>query len=397
MTSQLKARHSFGRDRAVEVLARVRRTILPTVAASGLLVVAACQDAPRPTDPAVRSDVARQEPRTFEVAQLQEWHERSLGLFEIAGVVFTDVDEENNRLIVAVDDLGLARAVERQLDRLGIPSGAVTIQETAPIVLLATLQEFVRPLEGGLQIEFSKGICSLGFNAVRQVDLERGFEEEVQGFVVPSHCTDEYGGIEGPGTEHHQPTVAQGNLIGQEIADPEFFQCAINVRECRESDSAFDRLDSQLAPEVDAALGHIARPTGVNDGSLAIDGSFRITAELARNAALGQILGKVGRTTGLTEGEVTHSCVHVRLIGQGIGGPKVFLCQDFLAALAEPGDSGSPVFAVTGNLGSEPTDVTLHGILWAATADGTSLVYSPIHNVEEELGELDTCAEEFNC
>lgn len=382
MTSRPNAQASFGHDCTAVIVARARRTILPAAAAAALLATAACHDATSPTDPAAAT-------QAVDAVQLQEWHERSLGLFELGGVVFTDVDEENDRLIVGVRDLRLAGRVERLAERLGIPSGAVTVQETAPIVLLAALSDHkltdrVRPLEGGLQIELSKGICSLGFNAVRE-------EDEEEGFVVPSHCTNTYGGLDG--AEHYQPTVDPNNFIGHEIDDPEFFQCAINAKDCRHSDSAFD----ELAGGVDAVLGHIARPTGADDGSLEIDGSFRITAELPRNAELGQTLDKVGRTTGWTRGEVTHSCVHVRVVGKGSGGAKYFLCQDIVAASAEPGDSGSPVFAITGEPDpvSNTIDVTLHGILWGATVDQTTLVYSPIHNVERELGNLNVCDPEF--
>lgn len=369
-----------------------RRTL--TAAAAILLVTAACDDARPPTDPVARPDAVRP-PQGFEAAQLQEWHDRSLGLFELGGVVFTDLDEENDRLIIAVTDLGLAGQVGRMAERLGIPSGAVTVRETAPIVLLSSLSDHkltdrVRPLVGGLQIELSKGICSLGFNAIREGDA-------VQGFVIPSHCTDTYGGLDG--AEHYQPTVdrQKENLIGQEIDDPEFFQCAINAKNCRHSDSAFDQLDGDVDPEVDTKLGHIARPSGVDDGSLEIDGSFRITAELEGNAGLGQTLEKVGRTTGWTRGEVTHSCVHVRVVGKGSGGAKYFLCQDIVAAGADAGDSGSPVFAITGDPDPESntTDVTLHGILWGATVDGTTIVYSPIDNVEKELGNLNVCDPDF--
>jgi hypothetical protein len=45
------------------------------------------------------------------------------------------------------------------------------------------------------------------------------------------------------------------------------------------------------------------------------------------------------------------------------------------------GDSGSPVFSGTSN-------VTLLGILWGGS--GNQFVYSPIANIEQELGALTT-------
>jgi len=312
------------------------------------------------------------------VPDLHELHE-SLALFEISGVVFTDVNEESGRLIVGVEDRGLAVQVENKLVALRIPREAVTIQETAPIVLAETLRDTVRPLQGGLQISFLKKnttyLCTLGFNAIRT---------GVQGFVVASHCTTEYGGVDN--TNHYQPTVATDNLIGTEIADPSFFRCALNVRKCRYSDSAFDQLAST------ADLGFIERTDGVNTGSLNIVGSFRITAEASGNAPVGQVLNKVGRTTGWTQGQVTNSCANVRVAGTD---NKIFLCQDLVEASVGGGDSGSPVFQITDS--PNPNDVKLYGILWGATMDGTLFVYSPISNVQSDLGPLNTCASGFTC
>jgi hypothetical protein len=48
-----------------------------------------------------------------------------------------------------------------------------------------------------------------------------------------------------------------------------------------------------------------------------------------------------------------------------------------------PGDSGSPIFIVNGD-GS----ATLAGILWGGTPEGTLLAFSPLTNVQRELGDL---------
>jgi hypothetical protein len=49
------------------------------------------------------------------------------------------------------------------------------------------------------------------------------------------------------------------------------------------------------------------------------------------------------------------------------------------------GDSGSDVFGLTGG-----NTVRLLGILWGGNGAGTQFVYSPIGNVEQELGPLTT-------
>lgn len=366
------------------------RAFVPPLAAACVVAAVACQETATPTDPAPSSDKALGAPQAPEPGQLQHWHDRALELFDMAGVVFTDIDERHGRLVVAVEDLALAGAVERRLVRLGVPLRAVMIRQTAPIVLAATLQQHVRPLQGGLQIAFSEGICSLGFHAIL---------DDVQGFLVASHCTEEYGELDD--TEHHQPSEEGDlNLIGQETVDPPFSRSrcpgVINVNECRHSDAAFDQLAGNVDDDVDVDFGHISRTENVNSGSLQIDGTFRITNRARGNATLGETLGKVGRTTGWTEGQVTNTCINVRVVGRNVKGSKALLCQDMVEAGVGAGDSGSPVFRVTND--PEDEDVTLHGILWGATTDGTSFVYSPVDNVHKDFEEtLSVCAEGFGC
>lgn len=301
--------------------------------------------------------------------------DRALPVLEIEGVIFTDATDDGF-LEVGVVNKGLARAVEQKLKELSIPLSSVRIVETKPIVELATLRDKVRPLEGGLQIAFpinrALGICTLGFNAIRDSDGK-------EGFVTNSHCTKKEFALDG--TVHHQPLP--NNPIGKEIADPSAFDCGVKGFKCRYSDAAFD----ERAAGVTATLGSIARPSGVNDGSLDIVGSFSIVGELVGNAALGTTLRKVGRTTGQTEGGVTRSCVDTSARGSKV----IRLCQDFVEAdvqIVAGGDSGSPVFKIVAG-----TDVTLYGILWGGSSDGTIFVYSPLSNIEGIIGGVQTGTE----
>jgi hypothetical protein len=124
-------------------------------------------------------------------------------------------------------------------------------------------------------------------------------------------------------------------------------------------------------------LGRIAKTTGPNNGSVTISGSLSITAEGA--ASVGQTVGKVGRTSGWTTGKVTNACVNVGVTGTDI----VQLCQNIVKSRVRGGDSGAPVFKGSSN-------VTLVGVLWGGNDPGTEFVYSPITNVERELGALTT-------
>jgi len=307
-----------------------------------------------------------QSPQALEVL-----HQRLLPLFELAGVVFTDADETSGRLVVGVLDRNVEGLLRARLRVLGVSSQFVDVVETEAILPVATLRDKVRPVVGGLQIRFSQFLCSLGFNATRN---------GVDGYVTASHCSDQQGAVDG--TLYYQPlNQVADEFIGTEVADPRFFRNSDGCprgRKCRYSDSNFSDGDDAVL----FTLGGIARTTGPNNGSLEIAGEFTISSE--GPATSGETANKVGRTTGWTQGTVTRKCVDTGVSGSNI----VLLCQDFVenaVQIVAGGDSGSPVFRIN------PHDrVTLLGNLWGGNSSGTLFVYSPVANIEKELGQLTT-------
>jgi len=305
----------------------------------------------------------------FAYKSLDRWHRAvTIDAFEVPGVVYTDLDEASNRVVVAVER-GAGKVSIRDLAaRLGVPAAAVVIRETDPILPMATLRELVRPVVAGLQINFGQFVCSIGFNATSGGQAS---------FVTASHCTDRQGGVEG--TEYFQPLASTaGSFIGTEVADPSYFRNRDGCprgRKCRFSDAA----RAAYATGVTNVLGGIARTTGPNNGSLTIDGSFTVVGEA--EAIVGQIANKVGRTTGWTQGVVTATCVNTGVSGSNI----VQLCQTFVSAGVGGGDSGSDVFRIESG-----TNVSLLGVLWGGNGAGTQFVYSPMSGVERDLGPLTT-------
>ena len=95
---------------------------------------------------------------------------------------------------------------------------------------------------------------------------------------------------------------------------------------------------------------------------------------------VGDVANKIGRTTGWTQGTVSATCVNTGVSGTNI----VQLCQTFVDAGVGAGDSGSDVFGLSGG------QATLLGGLWGGNSAGTLFVYSPISNIERELGPLTT-------
>ncbi|MGH7584843.1 MAG: hypothetical protein ACREMH_01200 [Gemmatimonadales bacterium] len=318
-------------------------------------------------------------PGAFGWAELEEW--RNLATPEVlaeAGAVFIDADEASNRVRVGVERGGQGR-IQAALQRAGIPAAAVIVDETEPVRFAvgdpkpkakpgggASLQGLVRPIVGGVQINFPGFLCTLGFN----VGGGSG------SFITNSHCTNVQGGDEN--TQYWQPLQSTDpTVIAVEAADPGYSSSLAGCpagRVCRRSDASRAAYNSGIQ----FTLGRIAKTQRPRRSDLTITGNFTITGE--GSVAAGQTVNKVGRTTGWSQGQVTQTCVNTNVSGTNI----TQLCQNFVSATVGSGDSGSPVFSIGGG-----DNVTLVGILWGGS--GSRLfVYSPLTNVEQELGALTT-------
>jgi hypothetical protein len=306
----------------------------------------------------------------YDFLALHGWQQQiTPEVLNIPGVAYTDNNESKNRIEIGITDTpGTAEEVRKTLAILGIPSDAVVLSETKEMDQY--LRSRRRPLRGGLQINFGGFLCTLGFVAVRN---------GVNGYVTNSHCTTTQGGVQG--TVEHQPTASgTTNRVGIEIADPTYFTgsgCPAG-RRCRRSDSSFIQVPHPSGPSVTTARGTIARPAvnSINWNGVDI---FNITSE--GSAVVGQAVTKVGRTTGRTAGTVSQTCVNTNVSGTTI----TQLCQTFANYGNAGGDSGSPVFRIT----TLPS-VVLVGINWGG--NGTISVFSPITQIQQELGALNTCA-----
>ena len=306
----------------------------------------------------------------YDWTSLERWQgQASTEALALRGAVFVDADEASNRVRIGIERGTSPAQVSAVIARLGIPASAVVVEETEPIVQVATLQDQIRPVPGGVQINFPGFLCSLGFNATRNGQ---------RSFITASHCTNTQGGTEA--TPYWQPTqTIAPTQIATEVDDPTYFRRRSGCpkgRRCRFSDASRAAYASGTA----SALGSIARTTGPNNNSLTISGNFSITAE--GNPVVGQTANKVGRTTGWTRGAITATCVNVNVSGTNI----TQLCQTVVSAGVGAGDSGSPVFLQPNTTSN---NVTLLGILWGGSGSST-FIFSPISNIESELGALAT-------
>jgi hypothetical protein len=343
----------------------------------------------RRPDLATKQVVVR--PARYSFRQLKSWYDAIYpNVVSVPGAVSGDVDERANVLTFGVTDVAAATAPMAALaHRLGVPSDAVTL--AAQQVRKTSLDDPVRPLAGGAGI-FSFGDCTLGFMARWN---------GVAGFMTNSHCTANQFGSDGTPLWQGLKIVPSPVLapVGTEAFDPSPTTCGTL---CRNSDAAF----IGLLPTETYAPGFILKADAGVPNWNGVD-KYRITAEQTA-PMVGDVMTKVGRTTGLTSGAVTSTCVdatpNIALVDGAIGAtggashndsPVTLRCQTFADYRDAPGDSGSPIFLVTSG-----TDVTLAGINWggrSAAGGGLTGVFSPIAGLEADFGALDTCAPGFTC
>ncbi len=348
-----------------------QRWIRPGVAVA-VLFLAACADRAAPVAPADEASQA-QERVVHSRPQVAAWFERlSPEVMSLPHTVYAAHDENTNQLVVAVEQRGAIRGVENALRARGVPASAYRIQVSQPIRFMSTtLRTAHRPTVGGIQIHWSNFVCTLGFN----VDHANG-----RSFITNSHCTNQQGTT--GNTAYYQPVSnVEPTAIAFEAHDPPYTRgggCSPG-RVCRFSDAARALYQSGTT----SSRGAIAKTTGENNGSLTTSGGFSITAQNNTSTSFSGTIHKVGRTTGWTSGNVTSTCATVNVSGSNIQLRCQTLVQRSESVIVGGGDSGSPVFTR-----SSGDNVTLVGILWGGSSSGDLFVFSPLKNIQDELGGL---------
>lgn len=315
--------------------------------------------------------------------QLYNWHRaHRMETLALPGVVSVSIQEMTNRVKVRIESEAARGEVEQSLADQGVPLEAAEIVVSPRFSFYQdSVRDTSRPLIGGQQISRTTGSrCTLGWLAVTN---------GVAGFVTNSHCQGTQGTF--VGTVWHQAAAASddsgANEVGRESIDPDWVpggDCPSNKR-CRMSDSAFvarTTVDGFAPPT--ARWDAIALPGNYHNGGMTIDTWVRIRKKQP-HAICGQSIQKIGWRTGSTTGTVTDTCCDATG-----GGGFVVLCQNILEINGAKGDSGAPVFtwsSATLPQGAKPT-ATLYGILWGG--EGNQAAYSPINQVEAELGFLRT-------
>lgn len=345
-----------------------------TAAVASLALVAACQDAPDPTGPSPRGAMAPQAQDRIEAI----FQRTSPEVMALPGTVFADNDERVGKLVIGVENMNAVRGVETALARLGVAKSDYEIELTQPVHFAATLQN-ARFSSGvaGMQVHFSQYVCSVGAS----VDHAGG-----SGFIINSHCTATQGGTEG--TLYYQPSkTAFPTAIAIEADDPAYFKGGVCPRgkRCRYSDASRSVYQNGYT----GARGTIAKTTATspNTGNLTVDASATWTYTAQDNDGsenvVGNVVNKVGRTTGWTQGQITRTCTNT-----AVSGSTVYqLCQTFVSdpaggTVVSGGDSGSGVWTGSG------TSAKLVGLLWGGSSDNKTFIFSPLKQIQQELGSV---------
>jgi hypothetical protein len=100
-------------------------------------------------------------PARFGFLELKQWRDSvARHVLRLPKVVLVGIDEAKNRLVIGVEDSeawDLIGRVEQQLAELDIPFEAVDLEEVGPIEPATSLNDWHRPVVGGLRISWLRG------------------------------------------------------------------------------------------------------------------------------------------------------------------------------------------------------------------------------------------------
>ena len=331
-------------------------------------------------------------PAQYNYDELTDWFDLLRGptdLGQFSNVVYVDLDEGRNRIVVGVLRGSSANKIYQEVDRSQVPREAVVTEETEPAREIATLRSMQKNMVGGVQIYTESGstkplVCSAGFNAIRN---------GVRGMVIASHCTGNSTAAGGVESRRVLETCEPGEgciPVRVEVFDPKYKSCTSPSGSkvwCRKSDTAFIKYDSRLPSSFAIAhTGLTRRAVGGSWGSITmptLGSRFKVGyMGLRSRIERGMILDKVGRTTGWTAGKVVAVCLDgysTTVIGNY---RRYYPCSNAFNGGASGGDSGAPVFKYL-----DGPEVSLFGI--AFTSTGSSVTwFNDMSAIQSEMGAL---------
>lgn len=328
----------------------------------------------------------RYEQVTYGFNRLAGWKEDIAS--RISGTVtLLDIDQTTNTLSIGVENQTEINGVLSLAATLSIPLDAISVviasrpqpdigDRSSPQHQHMLGSWFPQTL-GGIRVRFpdAAGGCSLGLGV--------GIGSSNR-YITTAHCSD-IGTLE-TSLAMHQPSTNASDRIGYEVEDPRstcLWESPWNDDNtlCRWADVAVFSDDPQGSSRF--KQGWIAT-TESNTGSASrrhnhTDGDSVYTIDGEGGEVVGERVIKVGASVGRRHGRVRRDCVDIL----GWVENYTIRCQNLADYEASGGDSGAPVFY---------SDGQFYGIhIGRHQIDGEELaVYSPIANIEEEVGAVDT-------
>jgi hypothetical protein len=325
--------------------------------------------------------------------ELREAFRKMRDVLTLPSVVFLDLDEACGCIMVGILEAAAVSQVASFAAQQGVPQALVRTSITPKPMLMHSLRDSYRPTMAGVQIQNRDKLqCTIGLPTY-------SLDRSIYGFLNSSHCSPS-----SPVARAALHTTSQdtrffqpgGNFLGFDgvamgKTDPPLFdsngdaECPVG-RRCRYSDVTFAEYNQATL----GIIGRVARPNSictVRGTPCAVDvdratDDIRLTGGVSGLVA-GDIVDKVGRTSGWTRGRIFATDVNVRVFDiDGNDTGITLLGQTFVSATARLGDSGSPVFLFHQASGTG----LFAGILWDGFRDPDQFVFSPIAGIERDLG-----------
>ena len=278
----------------------------------------------------------------YSMADLVDWFYQTLQAFNRGGVDVNGAGlhpaDNGFTFKVGANDGDRAWAI---IDELGVPRGAVTLQIGGGWTALSNERDSVRaewrPIVGGIQIQRSSELCTIGFTTIR---------DNVRGMITASHCTNNSSYIGGDNNANfHQPDTSHG-VAASETIDPNLYamnhdQCD-GANNCRYTDSVF----SEKSSSADIDRGKIAKPQSLGSTSVSPAGN---TWDISHESypVKGRTVYFVGRDRGWRQAKVDTNCELIELNNAKLvcmATAKTSESSD----RPRSGDSGGPVFELSG-------------------------------------------------
>lgn len=298
----------------------------------------------------------------------------------LPGVTTFGIDDREAKAVVGVSDQATAGTIMRALAQSTMRYDTWKVEVTGPAVdLQSNLQSTFSTIVAGIQTSGSRGACSIGLIGYAQMagmpfpyaDYSRNI------YLTASHCTSDQYAVSGDSFGQPDSTRPVGQEIDEAFTFPQGSSYCTSYPTCRWADVAV----VEISGSISHLAGVAAKSTSVLPPTLPpYQGNQNYTGTGVQGAIVGDVVTKVGRTTGQTTGVVDRSCDD----RQSSVSPGLWtLCAQRASMRSRPGDSGAIVFrAYSSSVSWSPFPA---GVLFQGGTNPDLTWFSPIAQIDYAL------------